>query len=105
MHENATATVNSKWERDSLLLQDIGIEIVAMENGNHTADLPRRTQLQVSCRSIQGVPSARGQGLVEFWVLHFLLISSWAEGNLAESGAQLDRMVKQPIQGQPNPGP
>ena len=23
--------------------------VVAMENGNHTADLPRRTQLQVSC--------------------------------------------------------
>ena len=51
MHENAAAAENSKCERDSLLLSDLEfdngedvIEIVAMENGNHTADLPRRTQ-------------------------------------------------------------
>ena len=51
MHENAAAAENSKCERDSLLLSDLDtdngedvIEIVAMENGNHTADLPRRTQ-------------------------------------------------------------
>ena len=51
MHENATTAENSQCERYSLLLSDLEfdngedvIEIVAMENGNHTADLPRRTQ-------------------------------------------------------------
>ena len=34
MHETATAADNSKREHDV-------IKIVAMENGSHTADLPR----------------------------------------------------------------
>ena len=49
MHETATAADNSKREHDSLLLADPDtdksahdvIKIVAMENGSHTADLPR----------------------------------------------------------------
>ena len=48
MHETATAADNSEREHDSLLLADPDndksahdvIEIVAMENSNHTADLP-----------------------------------------------------------------
>ena len=59
MHKNVAAASTSKSERDNLLVPDHDnvIEIVAiMENGNHTADIPRRTQQQVSCRSIQGVP-------------------------------------------------
>ena len=57
MHENAAES--SKSECDSLLLADpdnndgngedaIEIIVATMENGNHTADLPRRTQQQVS---------------------------------------------------------
>ena len=45
MHETAPAATadNSKCEHDSLLLADAHdvIEIVSMENSNHTADLPR----------------------------------------------------------------
>ena len=48
MHENAAPAENLKSERDSLFVPDI--EIVAiMENGNHSANLPHRTQQQVSC--------------------------------------------------------
>ena len=48
MHENAAPAENLKSERDSLFVPDI--EIVAiMENGNHSDNLPHRTQQQVSC--------------------------------------------------------
>ena len=57
MHEIAAATENLKSERDSLLLLDTDnngtgedvIETVAMENRNHTADLPHQ---QVSCTEL-----------------------------------------------------
>ena len=50
MHETAAAAAdNSKCEHDSLLIADPDndksahdvIEIITMENSNHTADLPR----------------------------------------------------------------
>ena len=52
MHETATAADNSKREHDSLLLADPDndksahdvIEIITMENSNHTADLPRSNE-------------------------------------------------------------
>ena len=55
---------------------------------------------------VQGVPSARlpRLGLLRIWEFHCLPGTAWAYENLAEVPGQLDKMVEQTSESQPNPG-
>ena len=81
MHVTSADEANSKFERDGLLLADKGedfIEIVAMENDNHTADLPRRNQ-KVSRDWLvkQGAKCKSILKILQNILLNFLLQCSW----------------------------